>query len=278
MKNLFISFFILTPTFIYAQTTIETDASSSRSIIPKDLSMSFETEVTSERNSDQDNEITGYSQLFRLESSYKLNSKFRVSAGADYMVREFNESETRKTRDHLDNYFAKLNYNAASYRDNGIGDLRLQARYIETVDSFFKEFYGSDGNSQLRAYWGMPLANNFAINKYATYFRYKRYNTNSNYSDFSRDYELRARVAPIYQLPNGLDVGTTLTYNHIFTRIADEENITVDLNARKQFKDMAVLLIASYEYQNTNETGVLKYNKDAPEDITYILNFEAILF
>jgi hypothetical protein len=282
-KSLVLAVSVLLSAGAFAQsaaTTSSTDLSGSLlDSISKKMTLSLETEVGSQRNSRQDYEITGYTQYYRVEPGMKINSKNAVSIGADYMVREFNTEDERKKRDGMDNVFVKYTNKTASFKSNGIADVRLQARAYQTTDKFYKDFYGSDGNYQLRSYFGRPVVGNLYINKYTSYLRYKKYTANSTYGSRSRDYELRARINPTYRLSNGLDLGLTLTYNHIFTRDADEENVGIDLSARKQFDKLAVLFLAGYKYQDTkNDDGELAYNKDAPKDISYLLNLTYYVF
>lgn len=281
-KSLVLAASVLLSAGSYAQsvaTTSTSDLSGSLlNSISKKMTLSLETEAGTQRNSAQNLEITGYTQFYRVQPGMKINAKNAVSVGADYMVREFNTDDERKKRDGLDNVFIKYTNKAASFKSNGIADVRLQARAYQTTDKFYKDFYGSDGNYQLRSYFGRPITGNLYINKYTSYLRYKKYTANDNFGSRSRDYELRARVNPTYRFTNGVDLGVTLTYNHIFTQSSDEENVGIDLSARKQFDKLAVLFLAGYDYQETNDEGDLAYNKDAPKDISYLLNLTYYVF
>ncbi len=243
--------------------------------------LTLETETATAR--DDRNDIEGYESYYQIQPGYKVNNKFKVQVGTTYFIREMDgtraEDESRN-KDGLADLYTKLNYKATSYKENGIADIRLQARLYSDQDDFFKRRYASDGNYQIRSYFGMPIAGGVYINKYVSYLRYKNYFNNEYTNDFSRDYELRARVAPSYMLNNGVELGTTLTYNHIFkvNQLNDSEDVDFDLTARYQSGPYAILGRVGFEVMN-NQDGqtVLKENEDAGKTFGYALTLTAYL-
>lgn len=281
--KIFLFALILLPTLTsYAQVADRSDRSGITNPEKKrfldDLSLSFETEASTVRNDDQNNEITGRYQYYRLELSAKITKALQGSIGADYVERTYNEKEEDKTRDHLDNSYLKLRHNTLNFKNNQLLDLRMQIRHYRVEDDFFKERFGADGNYQVRAYFGRPIVGKFVINKYVSYLRYKKYYLNDDASARSRDYELRARLAPSYQPTKDLDFGVTATYNHIFTTSVDEEEIELGLSARKQIGKYAILFFTSNELYRDNDNGDLVVNEDFFEATTFFLNFNAIIF
>ena len=105
--------------------------------------------------------------------------------------------------------------------------------------------------------------------------------TNEDSGSRSRDYELRARITPSYNITKDAEVGMTFTYNHIFQLGAgyadDIEEIDADLTARYQYGKFAVLLRAGVPWLNNSETGDLKVNDDALNQVGYALNFAAYI-
>ncbi len=286
MKKLPLVLFVLASTSVFAQsssTTTTTDISSpsSRSIL-QNFSLTLESEIMTEKDEDQNYDITGYSSFYEIEPGYKFTKKISVSAAAQYTVSEKEGNEERKNRDTLGTVYTKFNYKLMSLKNGDIADVKLQARAYADQDQFLKDFYGSDGNYQMRAYFGAPLAGGFYINKYNSYVRYKKYNANDNASKFSRDYEYRLRVNPAYKLSFGTEVGVSATYNHIFKQGAgfgqDEENIEIDFSARHQIDKIAVMVRAGTSILDNSETGELKTTVNAADQVAYALNIEAYVF
>lgn len=275
---------------VLAQKTTTDLSQSQFDKIMKNVGLTLETEIATKR--DDNNEIKGNETYYLIEPSYKINSKSSLMVGAQYKTRELGGDKIRsygtssytkdesKNRDALEEMYIKYLYKATSFKENGIADVRLQARAYSTQDSFFKEYYGNDGNYQLRAYFGRPLVGNFYINKYTSYLRYKNYTPNQYTEGFGRDYELRARISPTYQIDRGFDLGMTLTYNHIFAvdkSLADQEDIDLDFTVRYQKGKYAAMLRAGTEILNNEESGDLKQYDDAGKEIGYALTLTAYL-
>lgn len=242
------------------------------------ISLSFETEYATVRNKDEHLKITGHTQFYRLELAHKYE-KFQSSIGVDYVERDYNDEESEADRrDQIDNVFFKFRHETAKFKENGIADLRLQYRYYYTTDYYFRERYGSDGNYQLRAYFGRPIKGKFYISKYTSYLRYKKYQFNTDAGDRTREYELRGRISPVYRPNRDLEFGVTTTYNHIFTKTEDDEKIDLGISARKQFGKYAILFFTSSDYYVKNDNGDLVTNDDFWDDTTFFLNFNVIIF
>ncbi|MAX67872.1 MAG: hypothetical protein CME66_13125 [Halobacteriovoraceae bacterium] len=286
MKKLGLILGLFLTTLLYAQT-------SSQGIIKAKLQtirikkpanhfvLKLETEMYSKR--DDRNDIQGNESYFLIEPGYKFSSKFTARIGASYKSREMGGTKKNKesdNRDHFETSFIKLLYKPTKFKTNKIADVRLQIRFYSDQDDFFKRRYGSDGNYQLRAYFGRPLFGNFYLNKYTTYLRYKNYFNNEYVGNYSRDYELRARLSPTYAIDKGFDFGTTFTYNHIFKvrQINDEEEVDFDISLRKQFGPYAILGRIGFPIMSNNggETN-LQNNPDAGKQFSYALNLAAYL-
>ena len=245
------------------------------------LELTVEYETATKR--DDTNSIEGSESYLQIEPGYKLSKSVNLRLGTTYFVREMEgtrKDDESRNRDHLADIYTKVIYKAAAYKTNGIADLRLQARAYSDQDDFFKRRYAADGNYQLRAYFGRPLAGGVYLNKYTSYVRYKNYFNNDSVNRFSRDYELRTRISPTYRLKNGAEVGTTFTYNHIFKvqKTNDEENIDLDLFARYQKGSYAILGRVGFQIMNNEEgDSVLKSNDDAGKEFGYALTLAAYL-
>ncbi len=267
-----------------AQTTTSTTSTKSakKSNLRKNLMLTIEAETSSKR--DGNNEIQGNETYLQIEPGYKVSKKVSILTGASYKMREAGgtlKGAEKANRDHLDTAYLKLLYKPTKFKNNGIADVRLQARVYSDQDDFFKRRYASDGNYQLRAYFGRPLTGSWVLNKYTTYLRYKNYFNNDHVSDFSRDYELRARINPTYRTNvKGLDLGITATYNHIFkvNKLNDEEEIDLDFSIRYQPNQYAAMFRVGVPYMTNNGgEGTLKRNEDAGKDIGYALTLTAYL-
>jgi hypothetical protein len=235
-------------------------------------------EMGSEVVRNKDYTIEGSSTYFLIEPDYAINKNNKFEVGAVYKVRQANgdlKDSEDKNRDHLEDLYLKHTYKAAKFKNNGIADLRLQLRAYSGQDDFFKRRYGANGNYQLRAYFGKPIAGKWYLSKYTSYLRYKSYFVDKDYiGDRTRQYELRARVAPTYRTAKGIELGITATYNHIFKvrHLNDEESIDLDLSARYHKDNNAALFIIGSNYMgNAAGEGLLKRNDDALKDIGYTL-------
>jgi hypothetical protein len=291
MKKMTLLALSILTTQAFAATTSTTDLSKSSSKKSKNIDLLLETETMTVR--DDNNDINGVETFYKVEPSFKVGSKAKIAIGAQYNERSLDGDKIRsygvsdykndksKNHDALNEVYLKLNYKTAKYKKNGIADLKLNARIYSNEDSFFQKYYGNNGNYQLRAYFGRPVNGKLFINKYTSYVRYKKYFTNSDSGSRSRDYELRARISPTYAMGNGLEIGTTFTYNHIFQLGAgysdDAENITLDLSARYQIKNYAVMLRAGITALDNSKNGVLTTTEDNMDQVGYALNFTAYL-
>jgi hypothetical protein len=280
MKKLLSAVFLgAIATTTFAQTATSTTTTSTLDKVKAKLSLTLETEARQVLNNE--NEVNGFDSYYLVEPGYKIDKKNSFSIGAQYNVREFeNEAKEDKNRDHLDNAFVKFLHKAASYRDNGVADLRLQARYYRTMDPLFKKYYGSNGDYQLRAYFGRPLTGKLKINKYTSYLRYKKYSVNSEAGNYSRDYELRARISPTYNVTDQLEAGLSLTYNHIFGVSAfDTEEVDASVSARYSFNKgaYAVMVRGDIPWMESNDNGVLAKTEDTMDQLAYALTFSAYL-
>jgi hypothetical protein len=279
MKKMTLFALTIMTTQVFAATTSSTDLSKNNVKKSKKIELLLETETASVR--DSENDIKGQDTFYKIEPGYKINSKMKVSVGAQYNERYLKGNEESKNHDALNEVYAKLNYKASKFRDNGIADLKLNTRIYSNEDSYFSDLYGNNGNYQLRAYFGRPISGKIFINKYASYLRYKKYFTNNSSGFRSRDYELRGRISPTYALGNGMELGTTFTYNHVFKLGAgysdDRENVTFDLSARYQIKNYAVMLRAGITALDNKKTGELKRTEDNLDQVGYALNFTAYL-
>ena len=255
----------------------------------KDMTLSLENETITAR--DRSNDVNGYQTYLLIEPGYNYNEKLSLSVGGQYMVRQMNEDadqresdKERNNSDDMENVFVKALYKAAKFKDNGVADIRLQARAYRDLNPLFVERYGNDGNYQLRAYFGRPIYKKFYINKYTSYLRYKKYFLNEDASDFTRDNEIRARISPTYNVVDGLDLSLTMTYNLINLRGNSsaagqdfEEKFEVSPSIRYQVGKYAVLLRADIPLMQTNTLGSLAENEEAGAKVGYALNFAAYL-
>lgn len=273
---------LLSGTAFAATTTSKTEVKTEKkSSFLKNAKLKLETEMASVR--DSRDEVHGNETYYLMEPGYKLSKKTTIMAGLQYKTREAGGSllgAEKANRDHMDEAYLKLEHKVTSFKTNGIADLTIQARAYSAQDDFFKNRYAADGNYQARAYFGRPLAGKLYINKYTSYLRYKNYFNNNSVTNHSRDYELRARISPTYTAGKGLDLGTTITYNHIFkvNKLEDEENMVVDLTARYQVGNFATLFYVGAPYlANNSGKDVLKINADAGKELRYALNFALYL-
>lgn len=269
---------------VFAQTT-NTSTTSTTQSKKSNLLENFQLtlEMGSSTKRDANNDIKGNETYMNIEPGYRINKQSTIMAGTSYKRREaagtLKDAE-KANRDHLDTAYVKFLYKATRYKDNGIADVRLQVRAYSDQDDFFKRRYASDGNYQLRAYFGRPIAGKWSLNKYTSYVRYKNYFNNKYVSDFSRDYEMRLRLNPTYTVFRGMDLGVTATYNHIFkvNKLNDEENVKLDLSARYQKGSYAALIIAGVPYMdNVGGEGELKLNEDSGKNLEYSLTLTAYL-
>ena len=267
--------------FAQSTTTIPKSTTSIKRSVKSPFSLKLEMETSSVR--DNNNEVQGNYTYYQFLPGYHLTKKLSVQTGLQYATREAGgtlKGQEKANKDHLETAFFKLRYNPTKFKDNGIADLRLQFRLYSDQDDFFKRRYGSDGNYQLRAYFGRPIAGGWSINKYVSYLRYKNYFNNSSAGKYTRDYELRARISPTFKATDNLDLGITGTYNHIFKvqKLEDEEKIDLDLTARYAYYQYAAMIRVGAPYM-TNEggTGTLKRNEEAGKNIGYALTLTAFL-
>jgi len=225
-----------------------------------------------------DKDIKGYETSFLVEPSYKVSKTQSVSIGAQYRIREFETiSNESKNRDHFDESFVKYSVKTLSTRNGDLMDLKLQARIYNNEDDFFKQKYSNDGNYQLRAYMGTPIAGKLFINKYTSYLRFKKYDVNQNINKYTREYELRARISPTYSLSDKVALGTTFTYNHLFmTEKTDSENVDMSLSARfTPSRTYAILVRADYDLNETNKNGDLVAVENIGDTVGYALTLTA---
>lgn len=240
------------------------------------LGINLENETYSVMNSDA--EIAGFTSYFLVQPSINLGSNHNISIGAQYDIREFEDSlKEDKNRDHLTESNLRYSFKAMSSKDNGYLDLLLQARLYTNDDPFFKKTYSNDGNYQLRTYFGLPIAGKLYISKYTSYFRYKKYDVNDNINKYTREYELRTRVTPTYNVSDQLQIASSLTYNHIFmTEKTDDENIGMSPSIRYMpSRTYAFTFRGDYTLQNTKETGTLKAVKNIGDTVSYALTLDA---
>lgn len=236
---------------------------------------------------DSRSNIVGNSSYYRIEPDYFFTRRFRLAIGTQYRTREATgelKSSESSNRDHLETIYFNFRWEPTRFRDNGISDLRFQFRGYKDQDDFYNRRYGSDGNLQLRAFFGRPLGKNWQINRFISYLRYKKYYRLNDYTIGSRtrDYELRARVSPTYSPAEGIDLGITTTYNHIFKvrQINDEENVNLGLSARFAWDNWkyAILFISETNVMD-NEGGktALQRNENAGDNIGHSATFTVFL-
>lgn len=257
-------------------TTSSTNLSQDLRDLSKNFGLTLDTEINPQRDKNNDYEMVGYEQSIKVEPGYRINKKNSLMIGATYRIREHEDkTKENKNRDYMNELYIKHLYKPTKFKKNGIADVRISTRYYSVEDPVFSKKYGSNGNYQLRTYFGRPLFGKFSINKYTTYLRYKKYVLNKYASDRSRNYELRARFSPTYEPLDGLDLSMTFTYNHIFEQKSDKENFEFGPSIRYQKGPHAVLLYTSYKYLETDDDGDLAYNKNAPKDIGYGFSLSA---
>lgn len=168
-------------------------------------------------------------------------------------------------------------------RNSDLFDLKVQGRLYNNEDEFFKKAYGNNGNYQVRAFFGAPLVGKLFLNKYVTYVRLKRYfineNVTSSNSVFTRDLELRARVAPTYAVSDQFQLGTTFTYNHLFmVDSSNSENVDMSLSARYMpSRTYAISLRADRDLLETNDNGDFVAVDKAEDKVGYALTFNMFL-
>ena len=248
---------------------------------PRKFQLTLETETMSVR--DGANDIAGTTTYYLAEPQYNITPRFNVRLGMAYFDRYAGglyKGREEKNHDHIDNYFTKIDYRVSKFSENNILDVRVQARAYTSQDDIFKRYYASDGDYQFRAYFGRPIYGNWSINRFTSYIRYKNYFNNEYVSDYSRDYELRARISPTYRVMAGTDLGMTFTYNHFFkvNKLNDEEQVDVDLTARYQPNQYAFMVRLGVPYMRSNGgEGVLKRNEDAGKQFSYAFTMTAFL-
>ncbi len=243
--------------------------------------LTLETETMTVR--DRNNDITGSTTYYQAEPQLNITDRFNARLGMAYFDRFAGGSykgREDKNHDHIDNYYTKLDYRLSKFSENNILDVRLQARAYTTQDDVFKRAYASDGDYQFRAYFGRPLYGNWSINRFTSYIRYKNYFNNEYVSNYSRDYELRARISPTYRVYSGTDLGMTFTYNHFFkvNKLNDEEQVDIDLSARYQPNQYAFMVRLGIPYMRSEGgEGTLKRNEDAGKQFSYAFTMTAFL-
>lgn len=297
-KALFLALFTGLSFDVFAQTAGEVSLNTNSATVSNntfslpslnDFGMSLSMETLTVR--DRSNDINGNQTTFTLEPGLRLNRKMNVSIGALYTTRQMNSQanqrdsdKERNNSDHLDAIYAKFLYKPTRFRDNGIADIRLQARIYRDQNDIFMRRFGSDGNYQLRAYFGRPLVGKFSINKYTSYIRYKEYFTNTDASDFTRLSETRLRISPTYTPIDGLDLSVSFTYNRYSLRGNSSpdgrnysEQVEIGPSARYQMGRYAILFWSDLDLLETNKFGSLAENEKADAEVTYALNFSAFL-
>jgi hypothetical protein len=275
---------IVSPVFAQSTTSTSTTSTSTSKKSKSFKKLNFQLDFEAATKRDGNNNVQGNESYVQIQPNYTINKKTIAYLGTSYNMREAGgtlKGAEKANRDHLGTVFGKFLYKPTRFKDNGIADVRLQVRAYSDQDDFFKRYYGSDGNYQLRAYFGRPIAGNWSFNKYTTYLRYKNYFNNSFVNNYTRDYEMRMRVSPTYRTKGGIDLGLTFTYNHIFkvNKLNDEEEIDIDFGARYQKGPYAILIRAGIPYM-TNEGGKndsIVINEDAGKSIGYAVNLTAFL-
>ncbi len=268
-------------TLLLLLTLVSTFNSFALAVNLKNLNMQIESEIHSQRDKNYD--LVGEESLITLKPQYWVTDRMRLGVGITYMERQIQGTEKfseSKNRDHLQEIYYRIRYKHLSEKEGDPIELRYQFRYYQDQDPHFIEKYGSGSNYQARVYFGKKLLGGLYISRWNSYLRYKKYQLNEYAGDRSRNYELRARVAPTYRFKYGYDLGLTFTYNHIFQNDnAHDENVAVDLSLRKQIdRQMAAMLRVGYPWLGKNERGVLSENTVAHKDIQYALNFQVNVF
>lgn len=242
-----------------------------------DLQVRLESEIHTQR--DKNFDMVGEESLITLKPQYWITKRMRVGVGITYIERQMQGTEKfseSKNRDHLQEIYYRLRYKHLSEKEGDPMELRYQLRFYQDQDPYFKKRFGSDSNYQARVYFGKRLYKGLYISRWNSYFRYKKYQFNEFARGRSRDYELRARIAPTYRFKDGYDLGLSFTYNHILqNNKEDDENIDLDLSLRKQIdRQLAAMFRIGYPWMEKNRNGVLAENEFANKDIQYALNFQ----
>ena len=280
MKFLGLFLIMAIPCVSFAQlstgiTTTTTSTSLGTKLKKAGLGITLENETYTASNKD---EIAGYTSFFLISPNWRIDSRSSLAIGAQYDVREHDDKENEsKNRDHLSESFITYAYKTLQTKEGSPIDMFVQARIYRTEDEFFKEMYSNDGNFQFRSFFGLPLPGKFYINKYTTYLRYKKYDVNDNINKYTREYELRARVSPTYNLTDKMALATTVTYNHIFmTEKTDSEDLDVGVSARyTPSRTYAIMMRMDYETMNTKENGTLTQVENIGDTASYALTFSA---
>lgn len=280
MKSFGLILLLAIPALSFAQIstgiTTTTNTSTLGSKLKKaGLGITLENETYTSSNKD---EIAGYTSYMLISPNWRIDSRSSLAIGAQYDIREHdNKDDESKNRDHLSESFVTYAYKTLQTKEGSPFDLTMQARLYNTEDEFFKKMYSNDGNFQLRSFFGFPLAGKFYINKYTTYLRYKKYDVNDNINKYTREYELRARVSPTYNLTDKLALASTVTYNHIFmTEKTDSEDLDLGLSARyTPSRTYAIMVRMDYETMNTKENGNLTRVENIGDTASYALTLSA---
>ncbi len=265
--------------FAYTATTSQATLNPVKSF-NKNIDLTLEAETLFQRaDRDEDYEINGSSTMYKVEPGYRLNKKTTVSLSQQYFDRVSDEGSKDKNIDDIGETTLKLLYKPTKFKENGIADVRLQARANYQSSDFFREYYGNNGDLQVRAYFGRPLAGNFKINKYTSYIRYKRYLVNDYASAYTRNHEYRLRVSPTYQVTDKLETGLTFTYNHIIEVDKDDsEKFEVAASARYAFtREYALLGIATVPTLKSSDDNRLEEVQDKMDQVEYLINFAIYL-
>lgn len=227
-------------------------------------------------------EINGHTTMLKVEPGVRITPKTTATITGQYFIRE-NDDETRKDKniDEIGETTLKFLHKTASFKENGIADVRLQARLNYQSSDFFRSFYGNNGDAQFRAYFGRKLGNGLKINKYTTYARYKRYFVNDNAGSRTRNHEFRLRVSPTYQVTKSLETGLTFTYNHIIEVDKDDtEELETTISTRYSFAKgkYAILGLATIPTLASTDQNRLEEVEDKMDQVEYLVNFSAYLF
>lgn len=251
------------------------------------LTLSMETLTAKDRS----NDIKGSQTSFVVMPGYRINNKVTVAVGAQYNTRSMSEDadqkasdEERNNSDSLETVQARVLYKPTRYSDNGIADVRLQARVYRDQNDIFMRRYGSDGNYQFRAFFGRPLFGKFSINKYTSYVRYKEYFVNEYASEYTRLSETRFRISPTYTPIKGMDFSVSVTYNRYLLKGNSSpdgknysEQVEIGPSARYQMGRYAILFWSDLDVLETNKFGSLAENEKAGAEVTYAINLSAFL-
>ncbi len=270
MKHLLL-LLVFSSSSIFAQSTLSTKNL-------KNIGLGLSTEIETETIKNSDNDIAGTKTFFLAEPSLKLSANQKLSMPVQYALRTNESTKLTNTRDYMEEAGLKYSYKALKSSESLI-DLKLQARAYYNADPLFRDYYGNNGNYQMRAYFGRPIVGRLELDKYVSYVRFKKYMTNDEAGSRTRDYEYRLRVSPAYSFSDALKAGITITYNQKI-EIDNDKKEEIDLGASVRYAfgekgKYAFLLMSDYTPYETNKNGKVAKVDSAIDEVTYRLNFSA---